>query len=274
MTTENIKDIPLGKEVEYCDQYSPEQLFPIARQSSREYLGIVAGRLPFKGEDIWNAYEVSWLNRRGLPQVACAEFRVPCDSGFIIESKSFKLYLNSFNQSKFADWSQVEGCLQRDLSAAAGAAVSVKLRGLDKALPTMPRCPGTLLDELDIEISSYQVEAGLLQTGDEIVTEQLCSHLLRSLCPVTGQPDWGSLVISYMGPAINHENLLRYIVGFRQHQDFHEHCVERIFVDLLARCKPLQLSVYARYVRRGGLDINPFRSTGSVSPENFRLPRQ
>ncbi len=276
MTTENIKDLPLGKDVEYCDQYSPELLFPIARQSSRESLGVTAEQLPFTGEDIWNAYEVSWLNSKGLPQVACAEFRVPCDSYCIIESKSFKLYLNSFNQSKFADWAQVEACMQHDLSVAAGATVSVKLRSLNQMARELTECPGILLDEQDIEISGYQVDADLLQTGDGDgeVTEQLHSHLLRSLCPVTGQPDWGSLVISYSGLQIDHQNLLRYIVGFRRHQDFHEHCVERIFVDLLASCKPSQLSVYARYVRRGGLDINPFRSIEPVSPENFRLSRQ
>ncbi|WP_101757369.1 NADPH-dependent 7-cyano-7-deazaguanine reductase QueF [Oceanicoccus sp. KOV_DT_Chl] len=273
MSDEN-SEILLGKAVAYVDQYTPALLFAIARKDSRITLGIHDAQLPFHGVDIWNAYELSWLNNKGKPQVACAEFYVPCQSPNIIESKSFKLYLNSFNQTKFTDWSQVQALMVQDLSACAGAAVSVSLLPVSDAGLAPGNVPGECLDALDIEITRYSADPKLLRTSSKHIEEQLSSHLLRSLCPVTGQPDWGSLLIHYSGAKIERAGLLEYIVGYRQHQEFHEQCVERIYCDIMAQCKPRQLSVYARYVRRGGLDINPFRSSIEQNPRNLRLFRQ
>lgn len=267
------QDNPLGQEVRYLDNYSPHLLFSIPRWQSRQALGIAADTLPFVGVDIWNAYELSWLNAKGKPQAACAEFSVPCDSESIIESKSFKLYLNSFNQSVFSNTDAVEEALRRDLSAAAGATVSVSIGPVDGEPLQMPE--GDCLDALDIEVNNYHPDPSLLQADNQhCVNEQLYSHLLRSLCPVTGQPDWGSIFIDYRGPVLDRAGLLAYIIGFRQHQDFHEQCVERIFTDIWRECAPEFLSVYARYVRRGGLDINPYRSSQPVKQSNLRLYRQ
>lgn len=267
---------PLGRAVGYADQYNPELLFPIPRQQARDSLGISASALPFNGVDIWNAYELSWLNPGGRPEVACAEFRIPCESANIIESKSFKLYLNSLNQSRFTSVEQLGSTLSTDLSAAAGATVEVLIKRLDSDEGmAISRLQGDCLDQLDITIDDYRPDPALLGVnGDEEVQEQLYSHLLRSLCPVTGQPDWGSVEINYRGPRINREGLLKYIIGYRQHQEFHEQCVERIFSDIMARCKPVALSVSARYLRRGGLDINPCRSNTGAVAENIRLLRQ
>lgn len=268
-------DLPLGKTVTYPEQYAPQLLFPINRQTSRDTLGIQSTALPFSGVDIWNAYELSWLTRSGKPQLACAEFRFPCQSSHIVESKSFKLYLNSFNQTQFADRSEVQQLLVRDLSACAQADVEVVISDIEHNPDyAVVELQGQCLDQLDVELASYSPDATLLTTGDNLVEECLYSHLLRSLCPVTGQPDWGSVIISYRGKAIDHAGLLSYLIGYRQHQEFHEQCVERIFCDISQRCQPEQLSVYARYVRRGGLDINPFRTTGQQRPANHRLLRQ
>lgn len=275
MSVESMDGLPLGKETDYADQYCAELLFPIARAATRESLGLDEQNLPFRGCDIWNAYEMSWLNSKGLPQVACAEFIFACDSVAIIESKSFKLYLNSFNQSRFDDWQQVTELLAKDLCAAAGTAVEVRLQPVDQPISqSLDALPAQCLDQQDISIEVYDPNPDLLTTsaGTERVT--LVSHLLRSLCPVTGQPDWGSVYIDYDGPVIEREGLLRYIVGFRRHQEFHEQCVERIYRDIMARCGANSLSVYARYVRRGGLDINPFRSSNQDRVENCRLFRQ
>lgn len=269
-------EVPLGKEVSYSDQYNPALLFAIDRQLSRNSLGIVATELPFTGVDIWNAYELSWLNTKGKPLVACAEFRVPCTSVAIIESKSFKLYLNSFNQSMFGSVDELQLTLTKDLSALAGAAVEVTIVPLASAeIVRLATLQGRCLDQMDVTITEYQPDP-LLLTADagQKVEEVLHSHLLRSLCPVTGQPDWGSVQIQYCGPRIEPEGLLKYLIGYRQHQEFHEQCVERIFCDLMQSCQPTQLTVYARYVRRGGLDINPFRSTEQRVPINSRLIRQ
>ena len=267
---------PLGKDTFYADGYDPGLLFPIPRADKRREIG-VADVLPFHGVDIWNAYELSWLDLRGKPVVALAELRVPAASPHIIESKSLKLYLNGFAQERMADAAAVADTLQRDLSAAAGAMVGVHLgearadafpvRGLD----------GHLLDRQQIAIDHYgPPDADLLSADDSAqpVQETLVSHLLRSNCPVTGQPDWGSVQIAYRGAPIDNAGLLRYLVSFRTHNEFHEQCVERIFVDLSARCAPRQLSVYARYTRRGGLDINPFRSSTPITPDNPRTVRQ
>jgi 7-cyano-7-deazaguanine reductase len=268
---------PLGKATDYRADYAPELLYPIPRQLKRSELGLIDAALPFVGEDLWNAYELSWLNQRGKPVVAVGSFRVPADTPNLIESKSLKLYLNSFNQTPFASIEMVQEVLTRDLSLAAGGQVSVSLQALSgRPQATIAMPDGILLDELDIACDSYQPVPELLaaQPG-ELVEETLYSHLLKSNCLVTGQPDWAMVVIRYRGQPIDRAGLLRYIVSFRNHNEFHEQCVERIFTDLLARCTPQALAVHARYTRRGGLDINPFRSTGEfAAPDNIREIRQ
>ncbi|MCO3678280.1 NADPH-dependent 7-cyano-7-deazaguanine reductase QueF [Pseudomonas aeruginosa] len=268
---------PLGKTSEYVSSYTPSLLFPISRTAKWAELGLSAETLPYRGVDIWNCYELSWLTPAGKPVVAIGEFSIPADSPNIIESKSFKLYLNSLNQSAFDSREALRAVLQKDLSAAAGAPVGVRLRSLDEvAEEGIGRLPGRCIDELDIAVDGYEQPRPELLRCDagRIVEEQLYSHLLKSTCPVTGQPDWGTLVVDYRGPALDPASLLAYLVSFRQHQDFHEQCVERIFLDLQRLLQPQALSVYARYVRRGGLDINPYRSLAEVAPDNRRLVRQ
>jgi len=269
---------PLGKSTVYADRYDAGLLFPIPRQGKREEIGIAAGALPFHGVDVWNGYELSWLDTRGKPAVAVAEFRFPASTPHIVESKSFKLYLNSFAQERLADADAVRAILQRDLSAASGGTAEVILRAPGDLHGTPLAEPeGTLLDTLDIAIDCYGPPraAFLATTGEDTVDEVLVSHLLRSNCPVTGQPDWGSVQIAYRGARIDPAGLLRYLVSFRNHTEFHEQCVERIFMDMTERCAPQALSVYARYTRRGGLDINPFRSTDRLAvPGNPRGARQ
>jgi len=274
----NAAASPLGKPATYRSDYDPSLLFPIARAEKRAELGI-AGTMPFFGVDIWNAYEVSWLNARGKPQVAIATVTVPADSSNIIESKSFKLYLNSFNQTRLESAEALLELLRTDLSGGFGAPVQVALT-LPEAFGAlrMGELSGLLLDRLDIEVSDYQPDPGLLRAGhgEAMVEESLVSHLLKSNCLVTGQPDWASVQIRYVGPQIDQEGLLRYLIGFRQHNEFHEQCVERIFMDILRQCRPQKLAVYARYTRRGGLDINPWRSNFSTGqpPGNTRHARQ
>ncbi|EJO5053408.1 NADPH-dependent 7-cyano-7-deazaguanine reductase QueF [Pseudomonas aeruginosa] len=268
---------PLGKTSEYVSSYTPSLLFPISRTAKWAELGLSAETLPYRGVDIWNCYELSWLTPAGKPVVAIGEFSIPADSPNIIESKSFKLYLNSLNQSAFDSREALRAVLQKDLSAAAGAPVGVRLRSLDEvAEEGIGRLPGRCIDELDIAVDGYEQPRPELLRCDagRIVEEQLYSHLLKSNCPVTGQPDWGTLVVDYRGPALDPASLLAYLVSFRQQQDFHEQCVERIFLDLQRLLQPQALSVYARYVRRGGLDINPYRSLAEVAPDNRRLVRQ
>ena len=290
----------LGKATPYCDQYAPDMLYPIARQLQRAELGIAGRALPFTGADLWTGYELSWLNLRGKPQVALVQVVVPCETPCIVESKSFKLYLNSFSNSRFADADAVRQRIAADVGAAVWAQ---KEAGASAASATQPavRAPlapsvhvqlilpeqfeqqrlrelqGLSLDRLDIECSDYHPAPQWLraQADEAPVTETLTSQLLRSNCPVTGQPDWGSIQIQYTGAPIDQEGLLRYIVSFRNHNGFHEHCVERIFQDIWQRCQPLQLTVYARYTRRGGLDINPLRTnTPQALPANWRTARQ
>jgi 7-cyano-7-deazaguanine reductase len=279
MTMPNTPDAsPLGKPAAYEAEYNPSLLFPIARQDKRDELGI-SGTLPFFGIDIWNAYEISWLNLRGKPQIAIATVTVPADSPNIVESKSFKLYLNSFNQTRLAGPEALLELLRTDLSSAFGAPIQIAL-----ALPDtfskfkLEELDGLLLDRLDIEVTEYEPDPSLLKANhDEApVEEVLVSHLLKSNCLVTGQPDWGSIQIRYVGSAMDQESLLKYLIGFRRCNEFHEQCVERIFMDLLRQCKPQKLSVYARYTRRGGLDINPWRSnfTTGQRPSNSRSARQ
>lgn len=268
-------ELVLGKTVDYDAAYTPGLLCPIERARGRQQLGLTAPP-PFQGWDIWNAYELSWLDSSGKPQVAWAEFRLPATTPAIVESKSFKLYLNSLNQHRFADATAVRATLQRDVSACAGAAVEVQLY-LPADWPTVATSEpvGICLDQLAVAIDRYQPAPELLRTvSTQVVSQQLFSRLLRSRCPVTGQPDWGTVQIEYRGPEIDAAGLLAYIVSFRQHQDFHEHCVERMFVDIQQRCAPQQLTVYARYLRRGGLDINPWRSTQLAAPANLRDWRQ
>lgn len=264
---------PLGQDTQYVNTYDPKQLYPIERRLNWARRGIERETLPFTGEDIWNAYEVSWLNARGKPVVRIAEFRIPASSSHIIESKSFKLYLNSFNLSRFDSEAKVVELMTRDLSTAAGGEVSVRLLSPDSETP-VERFDGDCLDDLDVEIKHYQPAPELLTASGEVVEESLYSHLLKSNCPVTGQPDWASIQIHYRGPRIGREGLLEYLISYREHGDFHEQCVENIFMDIWQRCRPEALTVYARYLRRGGLDINPYRSSLNAQAPNLRLNRQ
>ncbi|WP_114909068.1 NADPH-dependent 7-cyano-7-deazaguanine reductase QueF [Haemophilus haemolyticus] len=273
----SLKSLKLGQKTEYASQYDRTLLQPVPRALNRDGLGITQNQ-PFTiGADIWTAYEISWLNEKGLPQVAIADIYLDYQSQNLIESKSFKLYLNSFNQSKFADFNTVQQTMQRDLSECAQGDVKVRLNPVAVYdAQKIEHLQGDCIDEQDIEISSYEFNADWLKdcVSDEIVEEKLVTHLLKSNCLITNQPDWGTLQIHYIGKKINHEKLLRYVVSFRQHNEFHEQCVERIFCDLMHYAKPEKLTVYARYTRRGGLDINPFRSNFENLPENLRLARQ
>lgn len=268
---------PLGKTSAYIATYSPEQLFPIPRAPKWAELGLTIDTLPYRGVDIWNCYELSWLLPSGKPVVAIGEFSIPADSPHIIESKSFKLYLNSLNQSVFESREALVEVMVRDLSAAAGKPVGVRLRTLEEvAQEGIVSLAGHCIDELDVTIENYDSPRADLLSSDPSrqVEECVYSHLLKSNCPVTGQPDWGTVVVDYRGAALEHGSLLAYLVSFRQHADFHEQCVERIFLDLQRLLKPERLTVYARYVRRGGLDINPYRSTAAITVDNGRLVRQ
>ena len=273
----------LGKATVYADQYDPALLYPIARAPQRERLGI-AGPPRFFGADWWTAYELSWLNARGKPQLAIAHILVPCESTHIVESKSFKLYLNSFNGTVFADAAEVRARIEADVSAAVWAGDAVRARAAVRLIDPddfdrepIHEMDGVNLDRLDLECTHSEPAPELLTAAldEQPVEETLTSRLLKSNCPVTGQPDWGSVQIRYAGPQIEQAGLLRYIVSFRQHNDFHEHCVERIFMDVWQRCRPTQLTVYARYTRRGGLDINPWRTSHpGALPPNVRTARQ
>jgi 7-cyano-7-deazaguanine reductase len=268
---------PLGKAVTYGEQYDPSLLFPIERSRGRDAIGVPA-TLPFFGTDIWNAYELSWLNERGKPQIALATFYVPAESPNIVESKSFKLYLGSFAQTRVASIDALRDTIRADVSACVGANVSVRLTPPGEfGKLELDELAGTSLDRLDLDTDVYSPDPTLLRADfDQApVDETVFSNLLKSNCPVTGQPDWGSVQIRYIGPPIDHAGLLRYIVSYRSHTGFHEQCVERIFVDIQRACKPIKLAVYARYTRRGGLDINPFRTNFNLPlPDNARTARQ
>ena len=267
----------LGKPTPYIDQYDASLLFPIPRSAKRAELGL-GEQLPFLGADMWTVFELSWLNQRGKPQLALAHITVPCESPHIVESKSFKLYLNSFNNTRFLDAREVRERIRADLNAVVGAGVGVKTLGPELFdQEPVHELDGLNLDRLDIECRHYTPAPELLFADHEEapVSETLVSNLLKSNCLVTGQPDWGSVQISYAGAPIDQEGLLQYIVSFRNHNEFHEQCVERIFMDIWTRCRPLKLSVYARYTRRGGLDINPFRTSYPQGlPLNRRTARQ
>lgn len=266
---------PLGERTDYPDSYSPDVLCAVSRAEQRRALGLGAG-LPFHGEDVWNAYEITWLDHRGKPVAATGTIRVPATSRNLIESKSLKLYLNSISMTRFASAEVVTAVIAGDLSKIAAAAVDVALTPASStASGSIVDLPGTCVDRLDVECDTWQVDPSLLRcASDNVVAEELHSHLLHSLCPVTGQPDVGSILIRYRGAAIDRPSLLRYLVSYRRHNDFHETCVERIFIDLKNRCGPEGLTVYARYNRRGGLDINPFRSDFETGIDNPRLWRQ
>lgn len=275
-----MSTLSLGQATPYPHQYDPSLLFPIPRSENRLKLDIKPNQaLPFVGVDIWNAFELSWLNKKGKPQIALAEFQIPADSLNMIESKSFKLYLNSFNSARFDDEAEVRERLITDLSAVAGSKISTRLHSTETiAKKGMQEMSGVLMDRLDIEIDpSLSADPALLEVNGSFgpIEQCLVSHLLKSNCPVTGQPDWASIQIRYQGRPILEEGLLRYLIGFRQLGEFHEHCVETIFTDIKRQCKPEKLSVYARYTRRGGLDINPFRTDHNAPwPENTRHARQ
>ena len=273
----------LGKSSAYADQYDASLLFPIPRLAKREEIG-VGQTPPFFGADLWTAFELSWLNLRGKPQVALAHFTIPCETPNIVESKSFKLYLNSFNNSRFLDAAEVQARLRADVSEAAWrGALKPATVGVKLLLPELfdlqeiAEFDGLSLDRLDVECTRYTPAPDLLRAAldEPPVTEVLTSQLLKSNCLVTGQPDWGSVRISYSGPQINQEGLLQYLVSFRNHHEFHEQCVERIFMDIWRRCQPVKLTVFARYTRRGGLDISPFRTSHpQAMPANTRTARQ
>lgn len=269
-----LKHSELGRVSQYSDRHDPSVLFPIARADARAELG--ADTWPYAGADVWYAYELSWLAPSGLPQMAVARFTVPADSPYLIESKSFKLYINSFAMTVFASPSAVAQQLAQDLSAAAGAAVGVDLLHPDESLVQRPEPGWVCLDELDVTITDYEVQPKLLALSPtlEVVEQTLYTHLLRSNCPVTGQPDWGTLVVAYQGPRIEPSALLRYIISYRTHTGFHEQCVERILLDLLALAPFSALRVQAHYLRRGGLDINPWRALHAQEPDMRRWPRQ
>lgn len=269
-----MKETPLGQQSRYPERYSPELLYPVPRVDNRKRLGL-GGSWPWVGEDRWQAFELSWLAPNGIPRVAIGEIRIPAQSTNIIESKSLKLYCNSLNQAVFEGERAVADLMAEDLSRIAEAAVTVTLSSVDAPVELQGRPPGfELLDDLSPAVQRYEKDPALLKATGSVKAQQLCSHLLKSNCPVTGQPDWGSLFISMVGPEIDREGLLAYIVGYRNTQDFHEHCVESVFVDLMHALEPQELTVIAQYTRRGGLDINPWRSTEPGVAPRWRLARQ
>ncbi|MFI3246673.1 MAG: NADPH-dependent 7-cyano-7-deazaguanine reductase QueF [Ferrimonas sp.] len=273
---EALKGLTLGQQTQYVAQYDPSLLQAVPRALNRDAIQLTEP-LPFHGDDIWTGYELSWLNPKGKPMVAILHLQLDANSQNLIESKSFKLYLNSFNQTKIDSTEALVACLTQDLSHCAQGQAQVQLTlPADFRTQPMTELEGHLIDDLDIEVTDYQFNPAILATATEteIVTETLRSDLLKSNCLITSQPDWGSVQIRYQGPKINQEALLRYLISFRQHNEFHEQCVERIFMDLTRYCHCQKLTVYARYTRRGGLDINPFRSNFEATPSNLRLARQ
>lgn len=272
----SIHESPLGKASAYHQSYNPNLLYPIPRSHKRREIGIDPNALPFMGFDCWNHYELSWLNEKGKPLVAMAEIYYDCHSPSIVESKSLKLYLNAFNNTRFSSSQAVEDTLVKDLAACLNTQVSATIHPLNTPTALHPHFEGESIDNLDIVCSEYTVNPSLLSTEGPTVEETLYSDLLKSNCLVTHQPDWGSVQIHYRGKAIHRAGLLQYIVSFRNHNEFHEQCIERIFVDIMKHCSPETLTVYGRYTRRGGLDINPYRSTEKVdfAGKNIRLIRQ
>jgi len=265
----------LGKATAYKFEYDAQLLYPIARRLNREDLGILDTALPFHGVDYWTSYEISWLDLRGKPCVRIADISVDCTSTYLIESKSLKLYLNSFNHTKFENEASVKTILERDLTTALHTQVKVELNTVNaKVINLNVGLAGTCIDDIDIHTDVYKVQPAFLKAQGPVLREQLYSHLLGSICPVTAQPDWATVLIDYQGPQLDKAGLLKYIISFRSHAEFHEACVERIFMHIMEYCQPECLTVYARYTRRGGIDINPFRSNFAAAPGNQRLIRQ
>jgi 7-cyano-7-deazaguanine reductase len=268
-TTDYLKDGPLGKKTTYTTQYDPSLLFPIPRQLKRNEIGMTKP-LVFFGNDVWHAYEVSWLDLQGKPQIAVGEFIIPCESEYLIESKSMKLYLNSFNQTKLASQNELKDLITADLENAIGSPASIQIIPIDeKNITTSTSMSGQCLDQLDITIDRYTLHPDYLSTKATQASETLYTNLFKTNCLATRQPDWASLVVQYAGNQINHEGLLKYLISYRDHAGFHEHCVEQVFIDILQKCHPEKLSIEARYTRRGGISINPYRST-----EKHFLPNQ
>ncbi|MCF8067921.1 MAG: NADPH-dependent 7-cyano-7-deazaguanine reductase QueF [Desulfobacterales bacterium] len=264
----------LGKNISHAKKYNPAHLFPVPRKKGREEIGI-GKPLPFSGVDIWNAYEISWLDKKGKPRVAIGKISFPITTENLVESKSLKLYLNSFNQTQFKSSTVVVSTIKKDLSNIANGDIAVSLTAPEQfSWSEFTEPEGICIDEQDINIDQYELNTSFLNASGDKVEECLFSHLMRSNCPVTGQPDWATVIVDYTGPEIDRAGLLKYIVSFREHSGFHENCVERIFMDISSHCHPEKLSVYARYTRRGGIDINPFRSSFNETPDNRRLARQ
>jgi 7-cyano-7-deazaguanine reductase len=272
---DDLAAAPLGHATDYPDTYDAGLLFAVPRAPQRRALGL-GDVLPFAGADLWTAFELTWLDRLGKPEIAIASFEVPASSPAIVESKSVKLYLGSFAQTRFADAAAVTAVIAGDLTAAVGAAVRVELLAPAKfGQLRIVELAGESLDALPVEIARYEIDPSTLLASGAAVAETLRTDLFRSLCPVTGQPDFASIAIAYRGPRIDRGGLLRYLVSYRSHAGFHEHCAERIFVDVMAACRCEALSVEARFTRRGGVDINPIRSSAAASlPRNVRTARQ
>lgn len=278
MSMKTLDGSPLGKATAYPDRYDPSLLFAVARTPQRAALGI-RGELPFSGCDLWNAYEITWLDSRGRPQLAIGEMRVDAESPAMVESKSLKLYLGSFAQERVGTAAELGDTIASDLSRLCGDPVIVTLTTGAKFSTLAPAFPWSTetgsLDNADVDIDTSDPDIALFADAGAIVEESLHTAIFRSMCPVTGQPDYADVFIRYRGPRIEPAALLRYLVSYRRHAAFHEDCVERIFVDIAGRCRPERLSVYARFLRRGGIDINPFRSNFERSPPgNTRTPRQ
>ena len=268
-----MSDLPLGKPTDYPSRYAPSVLRPVARLRAREKIGI-RDALPFLGEDLWNCYELSWLDSGGLPRIGVLQLRIRCDTPALVESKSLKRYLGSFAQTVFAGRDAVAAVVEADLSRLLGSAVAAVVLAPGDIDSPVDDLPGVCLDDLPVKITRYQYDPGLLAAGRETGADAVHSHLFRSVCPVTGQPDWGSIAIAWRGRLIRRETLLAYLVSYRQTADFHEDAVERIFVDVKAAAAATELTVYGRFLRRGGIDINPYRSTAGRTAPAVRLPRQ
>ena len=271
-----LEEAPLGKKSNYHNQHNAELLFPISREKSRKAIHI-EGKLPFTGYDLWNAYEISWINKKGKPMVAMAEIVVPVESLFILESKSVKLYFNSLNNSKFEGWEEVEKLIKKDFEHFIRHPIEVRLLPLEHENLKFDSLKGFILDELDIDFNDKEQvnKTAYLAVSDEYTEEKLSSHLLKANCLVTGQPDWGSIEIHYKGLKIDRKGLLRYIISYREQQAISEQLIEKIYLDILAYCAPSELSIFGRFTRRGGIDINPYRTNGSLEKKPYqRLARQ
>ncbi len=274
--TPYLTDLPLGRPVSAGSTYDPDQLRPIPRKFGRTTIGIINGRpLPFLGEDIWNCWELSWLDSNGKPAIAVAEIRIPATTPNMVESKSMKLYINSFSMTRLESPKMVRQILARDISRITEGPVFVRLilpEDFGKIPINEPQ--GICIDQQNINITEFRVNPDLLIVEKQRVSETLFSRLIRTICPVTGQPDWATVYLTYTGPRIHPDSLLRYFISFRQHQGFHESCAEMMFCQIFQACKPDKLTLSARFTRRGGIDINPFRSTEISSGPNLRDFRQ